>query len=824
MKRITKIKTAVVFFVLLLFSGCGVWQNFTTYFNLYFNTNKAYEEAISEIEDLKTGIFELKEPDLTQQAVANLDRVIEKGSKILQYEAESAYFNDALFLTGVAFYYKKNYAQALRKFKELALQEEEDYDLRSRLWIARCEIQLRNFENGVTILENLKTEALEKENNEVLVEAYKTLIAYYIDRQEYIQAISEAERFLEVADNDELKAQIAYHIGMLYLDQDQTEESAAAFQRALDYSPSFETEFKSKFELAKLKKQLGERQESYELLNDLYNEGKYKEFWGDVYYEIGLLEYEDGNVEKAFNIFTEVDTTYTESEGAARAELMMGEIMKNEYADYDSAKFYYDKVASSKTDPEIKEAARIYSNSVNNYLQLKNNIRTTDRKIEYALNPNEFVKDSLAYQRYLEKQEEENQQTGRNLPSNFLADVNKANQKNNDDTSESESAQDTVDQDTTTVSDSLAFDDQFNFDDFEIDEDYIVTEEPVRPQVGLDTLETEQAGNYFELGNLFFVEFHKLDSAFYYYSTLLSEFEEVPNIPRVLFALGTYYESIDQKQKADSLYTIIYEDYKTHLIANQAAEKLGKPPLIIEEDPAKDLFLEAEKEIYNYNTDSALVLLTRITDRYPESIYAPKSLYTKGWLYENVVNEPDSAVNFYSKLLDEFKNSEYASNVRNKVKAYTAEMEERNPVPDSTEALPDSAALSEFEGEIQGGDSVVTGAADSTIIENEAPADSVQLDSEQPAKIEKELEERLIKRNNARSDTSEVIDKIPADQTVPDDADTTGIPPKVNDEIRINKGSRSDSLKNNKREDQVIENKLNIIDTTGVEDTTKVVK
>ena len=87
------------------------------------------------------------------------------------------------------------------------------------------------------------------------------------------------------------------------------------------------------FELAKLKKELGEREESYEMFDDLYNQDKYSDFWGDVYYEIGLLEYENDNILEAFEIFAEVDTVYVNSEGSGKASFMLGEIMRNNFAD-----------------------------------------------------------------------------------------------------------------------------------------------------------------------------------------------------------------------------------------------------------------------------------------------------------------------------------------------------------------------------------------------------------------------------------------------------------------------------------------------------------
>ena len=51
------IKLSVFLFLLLVVSGCSVWDNFTTYFNLYFNTASLFEDAELEINAQKRDLF-----------------------------------------------------------------------------------------------------------------------------------------------------------------------------------------------------------------------------------------------------------------------------------------------------------------------------------------------------------------------------------------------------------------------------------------------------------------------------------------------------------------------------------------------------------------------------------------------------------------------------------------------------------------------------------------------------------------------------------------------------------------------------------------------
>ena len=815
MKKNVRLRTFSFLICLVLVSGCGVWQNFTTYFNLYYNTQQTYETALADIEALRENIFDLKEPKITKDINTNLDKVIEKGSKILQYDSESAYVDDALFMTGVAFYYKEQYAKAVRKFKELSIQEEEDYKFETRLWLAKSYLQLREFDQGSSMLEELKNDAIAAEKKDILKDTYRTLVAYQINRDNINAAITEAVEMLNAIDDNELKAQISYQIGMLYLGENQTEEAISSFENVLNYSPDFETEFKSKFEIAKLKKQLGEREESYKRLQALYNEGKYKEYWGDVYYEMGLMQYEDGNSEKAFEIFSEVDTVYASTEGAGRSELMLGEILKNEYADYDSALIYYNKVSKSKASEDIKKAAKENVNSINSYLGLKKDIRENKKRMNYIEDPNSFIRDSLAYKRYLRsKGVDENSQipgvNGREERFNRTEDEVV-------ETNENEVANEIADSDSSLVSDSLATDsssDEFNFDN---DEEYIVKEKPERPKVSLDSLKAELQTKYFQLGNLFFIDYQKPDSAFYYYSEILNSSEDVKDKPKILFALGTYYESTGEQDKADSLYNLIYNEYKTHRVANEAALKLGKPPLIIEEDPAEKLYREAEDEIDKSNTDSAFVLLTQVAENYPASIYALKSIYTKGWLYENVKDEPDSAINMYSKLVEDFKNSLYASNVKDKVEAYNIMLEEK-AAEDSIAAISENKEPEQVE--IPNSDSQPV-QNEETVPEQDANSiikDSLSTDS----KIEK-----IDIKPSVTSDSAKVNDTIPTPMNKVERADSVTVKKKLLPQKEILKPVKDiDSVKADKKiiELDSLDTLKSITDSSQVVDSSKVIK
>jgi cellulose synthase operon protein C len=125
-------------FLLLFIPACGVWENFTTYFNLYYNTVDAFEQAEEAILSQERSIFSTEELVVPGSANQLLTRVVEKTSKILQFHSKTSFVDDALIMLGKSFYYQKNYLKSLRKFQELtATQSGSEYYLEAQLWIAK---------------------------------------------------------------------------------------------------------------------------------------------------------------------------------------------------------------------------------------------------------------------------------------------------------------------------------------------------------------------------------------------------------------------------------------------------------------------------------------------------------------------------------------------------------------------------------------------------------------------------------------------------------------------------------------------------------------
>ncbi len=624
------IKYYLLVLSLLLLSGCGVWRNFTTYFNTYYNAEKVYEKAMTEIAKTKRGLFDFKEKKITPVANKYFESVIKECSKILQFDSKSSYVGDALFMLGKAFYYQQNYSKAERKFRELASLNKSEVSLINELWIGKSQIHLREFDAGYNTLEDVEKKAIAKGNEKMAVQSMISQIRYFIYRENYTEAVNKIDTLLKVSTSSELNAEIMYELGKLYLTMEQPNDAAKAFADVSNYDPTFEIEFESKFEYAKLLGNLGKLNKSMDILQKMSDKDEFKDNWDKIELQIGILYYKKNDYNNAMYIFRSVDSKYKKTESAGIAALKMADIWKNNYLNYDSAMVYYNKSINSKAQEKYKREARSQSQSLKKYLTIYKKLNNYLTQLGYLKNPKTFIRDSLAYVDYKMKLKEEKKKgedkKKKVKRAKFIGEVIQKN------------------------SPKITM--------------------PIWPKLSADSLRSIISDIDFEMGNLFFTELNVPDSSYYYYSSSLALNPKNLNIAKILYALGSYYLTVNDTVKADSLFNIVYKNYKHDRIASAAAVKLGKKPINFDLDPAEKIYLNAEKAFEDSDYSDAIDTLLKIFKKHPTSIYAAKSLYTIGFILENNLNKPDSAAAFYDSLAMHYRDTKYAKAIALKLNYY----------------------------------------------------------------------------------------------------------------------------------------------------------
>lgn len=187
-----------------------------------------------------------------------------------------------------------------------------------------------------------------------------------------------------------------------------------------------------------------------------------------------------------------------------------------------------------------------------------------------------------------------------------------------------------------------------------------------------DSLAQRTAAAYYNVAR-FFVTFNVNDSVEHYYR-LSMKWAPEGSIEggRVLYALSSFLRRKGNGVEADSLLDVLATKYGDNEYAREARTQLGYTDNFII-DPAKDLYMAGRSLMANAaDYPRALEKFGQVVRDYSFSEYAPQALYASGLIYEQYLNIPDSALYYYSLLLERYPNSLQAKSVRSVVDATLA--------------------------------------------------------------------------------------------------------------------------------------------------------
>ncbi|MCD4665502.1 MAG: tetratricopeptide repeat protein, partial [Bacteroidales bacterium] len=171
------------------------------------------------------------------------------------------------------------------------------------------------------------------------------------------------------------------------------------------------------------------------------------------------------------------------------------------------------------------------------------------------------------------------------------------------------------------------------------------------------------------LAEIFLFEFNQPDSALKQYIDVLEIDTSREVIPKTLYSIGYIAETFNQDTLfADSMFQRLIIEYPDDPLTQHARKKIKTIKISDPEFEIAKNFSAAEIEYFDHqNYEQALKDFDSIQEEYPASDFAPKSLLTMGWIYENNLNELDSAFQTYQSLIDKYPNSVFAKQIKNKV-------------------------------------------------------------------------------------------------------------------------------------------------------------
>ncbi|MEE9166690.1 MAG: tetratricopeptide repeat protein [Candidatus Neomarinimicrobiota bacterium] len=165
----------------------------------------------------------------------------------------------------------------------------------------------------------------------------------------------------------------------------------------------------------------------------------------------------------------------------------------------------------------------------------------------------------------------------------------------------------------------------------------------------------ELAEKLYSQGELLAFHFDKPDSGIRIFERLVNEIPSSPKRAKALFSLAQLYWRKGDSEKAERYARQLVEDYPFTEFAERASASLG----LKMHDDAEDILEKAEK-LSDTDPERSLRIYQTVLEQFPSSRFVPVALLASGNVHDLELNDLDSSLFFYERLIEEFPRSDQA--------------------------------------------------------------------------------------------------------------------------------------------------------------------
>lgn len=178
----------------------------------------------------------------------------------------------------------------------------------------------------------------------------------------------------------------------------------------------------------------------------------------------------------------------------------------------------------------------------------------------------------------------------------------------------------------------------------------------------IDSLYEHAAQARDQLAGTFLFKLQMPDSAVRSYKIILRDFPKSKVYPSALYTLGEHYYSSGDTATGRKYLEKLVDEHRESPYAASASSLLGQnvQPYV---DSSQVRYTEAIALTNEGKYTQAVDSLTSLV-KYKKSKVAPQALYTVGWIYENKLQEPDSAFKYYKELSRKYPLTDYGQRVK----------------------------------------------------------------------------------------------------------------------------------------------------------------
>jgi tetratricopeptide (TPR) repeat protein len=366
----------LLLFVFSLAGGC-------VYYNTFFNARQAFNSAEKARKESKYGQAQIRTGDYKT--------AIEKSLKVVENYPNSKWYDDAVYVLAVSYFYTKQYRKSERRCRELLANfPDSKYALDAKLYLSKTKLEQNEIDVAMDLFGELFHSDVERS---LKTEAAMALGTFHFDNKRYTEA---QQYFLAVRDSlgsEEQKKVAQNCIADGYFQVFQFKDALGAYLQILGMNPDNNERYHALYQAALCSYRVQQINTGLDYLQTLIKDEAYFDSLGVLKIKLAEgYEYKD-DLDQAEAIYQEVATEGKNRKVAAEAYYILALIYQFDHDDLKKAKEYYDKVVELNRSSENGQDALQRSSDIGK-------LETFARTLEIDSTTTQEAIDNAAYTQY----------------------------------------------------------------------------------------------------------------------------------------------------------------------------------------------------------------------------------------------------------------------------------------------------------------------------------------------------------------------------------------------------------------------------------------
>ena len=362
------------------------YHNTTAHYNGYYyareEIQKIEKTIWSGLSDDYNKILRLY-PTVDTAMASSYDKDIQESIKMaslaIQRHPNSKWVDDCYILVGKARLYSLDFGNAIQTLKYVNTKSKEpDARHRAIIQLIRTFTEYKEYNNGQSAIDYISKEKLDKTNQKhlLLEKAY-----FYQEQADYDNMVRNLTGVAPMLRKKDRPGRVYFIIGQVYQKLGFESEAYNYYRKCIATNPEYEVDFYARLYMAQVteisrSKSVNAARKSFK---KLLKDSKNKEFRDKIYYEMGIFELKQKNVENAIADFKQSVREGTNKRVDGEAYLRLGELYYDTLRNYKLSQAYYDSaIQALPLDYENYEAIKARQEILDEFVENLNTIQWQD--------------------------------------------------------------------------------------------------------------------------------------------------------------------------------------------------------------------------------------------------------------------------------------------------------------------------------------------------------------------------------------------------------------------------------------------------------------